>query len=538
MGPSSPGSAADEAVSGAVRALLRAARTLRTYPSDNEISQRALDALAAQLGPVLPLRLELRSDQILRGDVPLLDEADRSDLVSAMYADGIRRLDLADGLPRDELERFVGVLATPIHPDDLSEDYVTHLWEADLQHIRVAAIDPYLDVDLPEDVLEGKEKPTGESEDVGRVREVPVPPPPEEAFRITEADRLRVREEMDEAAQDVPWGAFVEAIFETLHSPVGQRRPEDVVRLVEECFQRLVSDLRLEEARRVLEHLAQRPPERARRLLRDAIGRMVDPDRLAPLHDAVEAGRGDRAQIGRLLARMSPFVCETACVFLGRATQEPTRRFYADLLVHVGRPALQPVLEHLAGAPPEARWTFVRILGRMRAPEATAALLEALPEADAPLRREIARSLAQIRSPKALAALLDLGLDDADRRTRVIALRGLGGARSGLDPRRLLERIRSVRFAGLGDEEKDLLFDALGGVGGGGAVPFLREILSPRWWDWRSRPAEWRRAAKALAAIGTADAREVLRRGADARRRALAEACAEALGAPGEEGGA
>jgi HEAT repeat protein len=313
------------------------------------------------------------------------------------------------------------------------------------------------------------------------------------------------------------------------------RRPEDVVRLIEECFQRLVADLRLDEAHRLLERLAQKPPERARKLMRSTIGRMVDPDRLAPLHDAVELGSEARPEIGRLLARMSPFVCETVCVFMERSTQEPTRRFYADLLIHMGKASLQPVLDHFPTSSGEARWSFVRVLGRLRAPEAAAPLLRALTEGDAPLRREIARSLAMIRTPQALAALLDLGLDDSDRRTRVIALRGLGEARAGLDPHRLLERIRSGGFAGLGDEEKDLLFGALGGVAGDAAVPFLRELLSPAWYSLRKDPAGWERAARALAAIGTPAAREALEAGAASRRREIADACGQALGSLGKE---
>lgn len=106
--------ASSEAISGAVRSLLRAARTLRIYPSDNEISQRALAALGAQLAPLLPLRLELRNDQIIVAGEPMLDERDRSDLVTALYADGVRRFDLEEGLAGEEIERFVRVLATPV----------------------------------------------------------------------------------------------------------------------------------------------------------------------------------------------------------------------------------------------------------------------------------------------------------------------------------------------------------------------------------------------------------------------------------------
>ena len=524
--------ASSEAVAGAVRSLLRAARTLRTYPADNEISQRALAALRAQLTPLFPLRLELQTDQILVDSAPMLDERDRSDLVTALYADGIRRFDLDAGLESGELERFVQVLATPIHPDDLSEDYVTHLWEAELSHVRVAAVDPYLDLALPEDVLEGKEKPTGDSEDVGRVDEAPLPPPPDEAFRIEESDRLGVARDIEAAAGKPLWSPFVEALFETLRSPVGARRPGDVIHLIEACFQRLVAEQRLPEAERLLEQLAARPPESARPLLRSAIGRMVDPERLAPLHEALEEESCDRKAVARLFARMRPFACESACVFLARARSERTRRFYMDLLVHLGRQSVAPVLEHFATAQSATRAGLAHVLGRLRAAEAVPVLLAALPSAETRLRREITRSLATIRGPKAMKALLTLGLEDPDPRTRVIALRGLGRARAGLDSRRLLERIRSTSFATLSEEEKDLLFAALSALDGPGSdrvLVYLGEILSPSWWQPARRKAEWPRAAEALARLGTPDAVAILRRGAARRRRGLAAVCRQAL---------
>lgn len=417
----------------------------------------------------------------------------------------------------------------------MSEDYVTHLWEAALEHVRVAAVDPYLDLSLPEDVLEGKEKPSGESEDVGRIEEAPLPPPPDSAFRIDEADRMAVAREIEAAVGTPPWSPFVEALFETLRSPVGARRPEDVVQLIEECFQHLVTGLRLSEADRLLQQLGTRPPADLRPLLRGAVGRMVGPERLAPLHEALEGEICDRRALTRLFARMRPFVSETACVFLERARSERTRRFYMDLLVHLGDHSVPPVQEHFATAEPATRACLVQVLGRLRAPGAVPLLLEALPGAESELRREITRSLAAIRSPEAVKTLLALGLDDPDPRTRVIALRGLGKARARLDPHRLLERIRSAPFDRLPEEEKDLLFGALGGIGSERVLPYLEEILIPPWWRPSRGRAQWRRAAAALVRIGTPRAREILGRGAARRRRALAAVCRQALDALPEE---
>ena len=78
------------------------------------------------------------------------------------------------------------------------------------------------------------------------------------------------------------------------------------------------------------------------------------------------------------------------------------------------------------------------------------------------------------------------------------------------------------------DEEKDLLFNALGSVSDGAVVPFLERLLKVGLLR-RSRPEQWRRAAKALARVDSVDAIGALERGCESRTAELARICAENL---------
>ena len=186
------------AVKGAIDTLVRTERMVRTYPVGNQLSQNLLADLLSKLPEVLPLELRVGRDQLIWNDVPLLEaDRDRSDIAGRLYKDGVRILRLGAQIDADELERFIVSLATPLHPDDLSEDYVTRIWEANLPNVRVVAIDPYLDLDVPDEVLEGKYVPTAEVEDIGTVsekegEELDIPPPPEEAFSIPHEDAGRI----------------------------------------------------------------------------------------------------------------------------------------------------------------------------------------------------------------------------------------------------------------------------------------------------------------------------------------------------------
>ena len=81
----------------------------------------------------------------------------------------------------------------------------------------------------------------------------------------------------------------------------------------------------------------------------------------------------------------------------------------------------------------------------------------------------------------------------------------------------------------LPDEEKDLLFLALGAVGDDDIVPAMAALLKPGWNPFKSDDPDWKRAASALVRLGTPRAREVLQEGGRSRNKPLSEVCFEAL---------
>ena len=179
----------------ATRFLLKAVRTARTYPRGNEICQRALAELLPHLKPALPLELGVTPQGLqIAGQSAVEEEDTRAKVSALLFRDGIRRLELKPGLAADEVERLVVALAENIHPDDLSRDYVTLLWEADLPHVVVGAVDPFLDLDGEEDIIEGK-PPEAQAEKRDN-SEQDLPPPPKEAFWVSEADTLRLDHEV------------------------------------------------------------------------------------------------------------------------------------------------------------------------------------------------------------------------------------------------------------------------------------------------------------------------------------------------------
>ena len=296
-----------EAIAEAVRRLFRTLRTLRSYPIDNEMSIRALGELTPQLGQVLPFSLELSSQELRWEDTPLKDDRGSfPPLITDLYRDGIRRIRLEHGLEDDELRRFLLALASPLDPSDLTEDYVTRLWESEVPHVRVFAVDPYLDVDPPAEVLEGQPPPVSHAEEVAPAAELNIPPPPESAFQIAPEDEARVAQETKRAATSRPWSAFVDALFDSVSSPTHAEQSEHLVEIFEAYFYRLVREHQVDIAARVLEQLRSPSSAAAAALFGPSVARIAQADRLVALHEALEARTSNAKDAVSLLVLMAP----------------------------------------------------------------------------------------------------------------------------------------------------------------------------------------------------------------------------------------
>ena len=314
------------------------------------MSRRALGELTPRLGPVLPFTLKLGTQELRCGTTPLVDDRGSFPLLVAdLYRDGIRRIRLEHGVAEDELCRLLITLATPLDASDLTEDYVTRLWEAELPHVRIFAVDPYLDQDTPEDVLEGKVESASEPEEVTANPELKVPPPPDSAFKIEPEDEARVAQEVEHAAASKPWNEFVNALFDTVTMPTQEQRSTDLVEIFEAYFYRLVRELQVGLAAQVLEQLRSSSSSAAAALFGPSLARIAQADRLVALHEALQAGTSNPKDAVSLLVLLSPESVDAACTFLKQTTSERLRRLYADPLTRIGGPGGRSRHRTLAG---------------------------------------------------------------------------------------------------------------------------------------------------------------------------------------------
>ncbi len=514
-------------VAAVTRALLRTERTFRTYAPEDPIRQRTLVALEPRLGALLPLDLEVHPDQLIWESQPLLDPSEPSDLPARLHRDGIRRLILGEELGLDEMTRFMAALATRLHPEDPHRDYVTLLWDATLPNVRVVWIDPYLDLDVPDEVIDGDWQ-ASPAEAVRAPRAPAVPAPPEDAFRVDDEDEKYVATEISKIESTPPWESFIDALLENLQRPQRRERVEQIVLLLDESFKRLLIEERFDHAARVLTGIRATFPVPAQFPVLQALERIAHPDRLGLIVSALERGTCTEDQAEALLLGFGDWAAESLCALLAQAHGEHLRRFYVDTLVKSGPGALEPAMLHLLHAEPTTRKYFARVLGRIKDDAARDALISCLDSGDGMLRAEAVSGLTVHMDDTIRARLWDIALADREGNVRVAALKSVIEDRAGVDCARIVDRLEAADLKVLGEEEKDLLFKALGAGGGERALEYLSASLRGRWMPGRSELEGWRRTTMALVSMGTQAALDVLHTHAKGRGK-LATICQDAL---------
>ncbi|ORJ63343.1 HEAT repeat domain-containing protein [Geothermobacter hydrogeniphilus] len=146
------------------------------------------------------------------------------------------------------------------------------------------------------------------------------------------------------------------------------------------------------------------------------------------------------------------------------------RNTAVDILVRLGHCAVPRLLEELSCPDHDVRKFILDIFGAVRAEEAMPGMLAALADSDSNVRAAAAENLGRMQLPEAVPALLE-AMADADLMLRFTILEALAQIGGEVSVEELLPY----------HEEKLLrqaLFDCLGHVGNGDALPVLIEGLT------------------------------------------------------------
>lgn len=558
------------------RQLARALRVFRLYNGSNPTVLNALEttasALAGHLATHGSWQLRFSATEVFLDDesvvhlAPLTQGAERVSNVTdhlpfLFYRDGIRRLTIAAGVPRREVDTLIQILRDASCGTNPQDDLVTLLWQANLSHIQIEAVPLEQTIYLSSQAGGGgqgndQEKrgqifawsPTGTEihTDLGQTAGVQGLHRdtfddwalPEETVDVPEAfARLGPLAEAARPGFLAAWDrenstgwieqapVFLRGLY-ALDDSQDMRRAlgRSVITWLASALQRMAWD----EARRALELLNEL--DRDRGLVGDELAAALaklDTEAIAERFDEGEAA--DQSHFAGFTVALGPPAIGLCVDILARTDKARARAAVVTALCYLCADDPQLLAPWLA----DSRWQLVRnlvfVLGHIGGP-AVVPLLRAVARHPEPrVRRQLVQALGAVPPGDRIPLLLEQ-LDAHDPQLLAATLHMLTREKNPRVARAILTLIESPAFESRDEDNQRTLFNALGDIADDLTVPALETLLHQGGWFAR-RTFQRVAAARTLRQIGTPDAMTALEAGVSARSEAVRAACLEALGA-------
>lgn len=128
--------------------LSKAAKNYQVYLPNNRIFVSSLAEVKQALERFLEehdvLTLVVKEFELLFDTIPVYSNQDKHQSIAfRMYRDGVRLISFHSGIREEELVAFFEALTKCLESDNLEEDFVTILWEKDLQSITYYEVNDY-----------------------------------------------------------------------------------------------------------------------------------------------------------------------------------------------------------------------------------------------------------------------------------------------------------------------------------------------------------------------------------------------------------
>jgi HEAT repeat protein len=545
-------------------ALIKTIKAFRFYPSDNPTLKGFRDQLLKKfqffLNKYQSFVIQIGEYDIsYKGKIIYENRDIKACLAFLLYKDGLRELRFTKGLEEWEVQGMIDIIRGSDSMNQLEDDVVTLMWERDFVHVGYLATDEFLEetpVVIPENVDQFRKnlilKPlvphvemdmVDEESDDGisleeflskAVEEPPAVAANRSLYFLTPKEVDGLRREVE--AETDP--AFVLNILDLLFEIIAlEREPESYQDTAVIILKILDAFLTLGEFQKATDLLKRIYIILKTHELKDwqigIIRKLI-----------IEAGEEKRIdRIGRLIEEEAGIRLEDAHSYLlllqknaippliqllGKLKNSKTRRMVCDALAEIGKNAIDLFVPFID----DRRWYLVRnivyILGRIGKEQAFPYLQKTFHHEEVRVRRETVQAFGLIGGPKTVGFLIR-AITDSDVRIRSMAAVNLGkiGKTTGLIP--LLEVVQTKDFQKNDPTEIKAFFDAIGMIASNEALPVLRQLLEKKSWFGRGKTDDVRiGAARALAMIGTAEAKAVLESGRQSKDEAIREACTRA----------
>jgi len=545
-------------------AFIKAIKAFRFYPADNPTLKGFRDQVLKKFQFFLNKYQSFvihvgEYDLSYKGKILYENRDVKTSLAFLLYKDGLREIRFMKGLEEWEVQGIIDIIKQRDNINQLEDDIVTLMWEKDFEHISHLATDEFLEeipVVVPDNIdqfrknlvfkplahhvevdpaEEGSEEGVDLDEILSKAIEEPAPFVSDRSvYFLTSNEVEGLRRDVEAEIDPTFVFNIMDILFEILAL---EKEPEPYQDAVNTLIKALDAFLTLGEFTKATDLLKRVniilktytlqdwQIESIRKIIVEA-GDEVRIDRIGKVLEREEVRLED---VNAYLSLLQKNSITPLIKLLGELKNSKARRVFCDALSEIGKNAVELITPFID----DRRWFLVRnityILGRIGKEQSFPYILKAFNHEENRVRREAIQALGLIGGSKAVGLLVK-AVTDNDVRIRCMAAINLGkvGKEAGLIP--LLEVVQSKDFYKREPVEIKAFFNAIGMSGSNEAVPILEQLLERRSWFGRGTTDEMRLgAARAMAMIGTPDAKAILEEGRRSKDESIRDACVQAL---------
>ncbi|KPJ55018.1 MAG: hypothetical protein AMS16_04415 [Planctomycetes bacterium DG_58] len=513
--------------------LTKTLKIFYTYPRENTISIKAVDALVKTFGTYLRrhMTLELfvdRHELQWRG-VPVYSELDhRKSIAVKLDRDGVRRLVFLEDINREEVVGLLEALTTEIDEESLEDDLVTVLWERQFAHVKVYVLDDFTaEEGFDEDLLVAsisEEVPQDVSSTASPEEEGGDASTQEAICAATKAKLPALSEQQTAAVEDMTEkeeahdisADLSDILFDILQSNTEKQMQDNALKVLTGLVMMHVKGLSFSNAADILGQLRAlaADDQLGKELRAEIVGHLqslADENHMPVIIETLQEYENiDEAEISRFLTMLPAASAPDLCDMMEFPRYDAVVR---AALKHLVKDDPAALTSKLAEPNVETAKKILGILESLAEPSLVKALVGPLAAAQIAVKIASIKLLERFKGLQARDLLLTYVAagDTSLRKAALKALTGFDQVKGPAGPLR-----QQVRFKGFHNrtlEDKKNLLTTLARLESHHAIAFLEDILDEKRWFEKDSHAETRAcAAFALGEIDNDRARTALER--------------------------
>ena len=461
--------AAEEEVKEIAKLLSRTAKNYQMYLSNNRMFITSMESLQHALNDYLEvnevLTFVVHEFELLHNEAVIYSNTDKYQSIAfRMYRDGVRLLSFHRGISGEDLTSFFEALTRCMETDNLEEDFVTLLWEKDLQSITYYEVNDFeADYEKLKKDAEARKGPARKLTEAD-VAAAPWNRAPDKADRLkpsialTTDDILEVQDLKMAVEDDLFLRRACQVLRQTLDLDPSKETHLDMAGALDGLLDACVARKHLALASEMIEDMADRfrklgDQESTQVLGRILAGRHSDRN-MAFLAEVLEGGNETEHDHCRSYLRLlCPQAIPCLVRLLPHCSKPSARAAVSEALAEVGKSCVLDIIRAIDFNSADEVTLALDVMETLGTEEALASILQFSKHTSAKVRARVAQLASKLGNRAALDTVKRLILDD-DHAVRRRALSSLVEISGDGAVQSLLNLFTSNEFLDLNHESK------------------------------------------------------------------------------------